>query len=108
MTDVLQFPSRLSGRTMSQICVMGEVGWLEVVLLHAESDDGEPMVVAVRAGTAVAEIATVKCELFPAAAVPDAHVFADALYAALRVIRERGVLRDAFLGPQPPDDGQAA
>ncbi|WP_156311925.1 hypothetical protein [Methylobacterium platani] len=108
MSDVLHFPSRLSGRDMTQICRMGEVGGLEVLLLHAERDEAEPMVVALRAGAAVAEIALVKCELFPAAALPDAHTFADALFAALKVIRERGVLRDAFLGPHAPDDGEAA
>ncbi len=109
MSDVVQFPTRLSGRDLNQIYRFGAIGELEVLLMHPPGDEPAPLEITLRAGAAVVEIASINdADGDIGRALWSAHQFADALFSSLMAIKGRGVLRAAFLGPQVPDDGEAA
>lgn len=106
MSDVVQFPTRLSVRGLDQIYRFGAVGGLEVLLMHPPGDKPAPLEITLQAGSTVVEIASISdADGDMGRALWSAHQFADALFSSLMAIKGRGVLRDAFLGPEKTDDG---
>ncbi len=84
MSDVVQFPTRLSGRDLNQIYRFGAVGGLEVLLMHPPGDEPAPLEITLRAGGAVVEIASINdVDGDMSRALWGAHQFADACSAAL-------------------------
>ncbi|TGD96204.1 hypothetical protein [Methylobacterium nonmethylotrophicum] len=108
MSEVLQFPTRLSSRDLHQIYRLGAIGELEVLLMQPPGDEPAPLEITLRAGSVVVEIASVNdADGDLGNALRSAHSLADVLLSSLMAIKGRGVLRDAFLGPDAIDDGAA-